>query len=167
VQLNARRAAFATLTLGAALGALACDQVANLDVGYRDAASDAKIVDAASLDAGEGGQPLEGCPCDETQGLGCCVPKVGTPYCTTDRSMCDGDKGLLLSCLRANASTESACCWHQGIGGEGATTAYAALCDGGAPACVFDSDCTGTTCATTTCAGVTLGACGAVAPACP
>lgn len=155
-------------------GALACETATNLDVAYAapDAAPDASTADAA--DAGQAAADatpgevttVEGCPCDQAQGLGCCVT-ASNAFCTNDHDTCTAAKGEYLRCSRRDPTFESECCWAGT--GTGATTRFAAACDGGPTACLADADCTGTgqPCMTATCAGFTFGQCAASAPACP
>ncbi len=162
-----------------ALGA--CESATNLDVAYGDAS--AALEGSANTDAaGDAGTPpiptgsevLPGCPCDESAGLGCCIPAVGTPFCTGDTSLCTEEKGAHIKCSHADPLTESACCWHNVTADGGATGAVASLaggCDGGPPACTLPSDCAGTgqPCSLARCFGgtITIGACAPTAPACP
>lgn len=164
-----------------ALAALpACESAANLDVSYAahgssDAASPSDgggggegTADGAAGDASAAAaaQVFDGCPCDSTMGLGCCVPKNGAPFCTSDLGACAGADGAFLGCVRPNV--DSACCWHQKVGGQGSVSTYAGACsDGGTPSCVADFECEGQPCTTTTCDGVVFGACGTTKPACP
>jgi hypothetical protein len=151
-----------------AWGAIACENVANLDVGYRDAA----VGEGGDANNGEAGPPpgneAEGCPCDETQGLGCCVPKTGVPFCTTELTICNAEKGIFLKCLREDIASESLCCWHPSTAAAVSQTAYASSCDAGVAACIANGDCANDAgCTTTVCNGVTYGACGSTPPACP
>lgn len=151
-------------------GALACESATNLDVSYAlpDAATDASPeAGDADPDAGSGEiTVVEGCPCDPTQGLGCCVTAANA-FCTDDHDTCTAAKGEFLRCARRDHVFESECCWAGS--GAGATTRFAATCDGGPTACLTNADCTGTgqPCMTTTCAGFTFGQCATTAPACP
>lgn len=163
-------------TLGFAL--VACESATNLDVTYGDAS--AALFEASANDAEAGvvvtppGPPgqgvLPGCPCDESAGLGCCMPAAGKPFCTEDTAVCKQAAGTHLKCVRPDPSTESVCCWNPDTQ-VGAVTALAAFCDGGVAACTTDGDCAGTgqACKTSSCFGGTLviGACGPTAPACP
>jgi hypothetical protein len=139
---------------------LACESAANLDVVYSagtasDAGTDAGIAEASV-------EEVEGCPCDERQGLGCCVAKSGVPYCTGNQEQCALEKGLLLKCFRGDWTSESECCWYQG------GTRLTVACDGGPPACLTKADCkNGAECATIDCNGIVVGACGATKPTCP
>jgi hypothetical protein len=156
------------------VGLVACESATNLDVRYGDASA---AIEASSGDAGAGeggatgtGTPVfAGCPCDEQQGQGCCLPSAGGPFCTTDETFCASATGTHLKCVRPDINSESVCCWR----GSGATarTALAAVCDGGPAACVTDGDCAGTgeTCAIARCFGgtITIGACGKAPPTCP
>jgi hypothetical protein len=165
--------------LGAALalvGAAACQSAVNLDVSYTQPADGGagSSPDGAAIDAGLGGasspattptvgNELEACPCDQTQGLSCCVSSAGPAFCTTDRSRCDGENGGFYGCF--GPTTDSLCCWH----GSGAhsITAYAGKCDDGPEACTSSADCSGgKDCLLTECAHVRVGACGQV-PTCP
>lgn len=164
------------LGLGATL--LACESTANLDVTYDDAGT---VLESGAIpdggpppDAADAGivvaQGISGCPCDPTQGLGCCMPASGAPFCTGDTAVCASKMGTHLRCVRPDPSTESACCWHGT--GSGAVTALAAVCDGGPTACTADTDCAGTgetKCAMAVCFGgtIAIGACGSVPPTCP
>lgn len=170
------------LTLGAAfstsfaLGLGACESATNLDVVYGDA-STAPDARNGALDGGAGDAAapitpalLPGCPCEESAGLGCCMPGAGTPFCTGDTSACAAAKGTYLRCTRPDPGTESVCCWHGS--GAGAVTALASACDGGAVACESATDCAGsgeTSCALATCFGgaIVIGACGSTPPTCP
>jgi hypothetical protein len=174
-----RSAVLALLAACATFGALAaCRSAVNLDVTYRDASPTAD----ASDDGGEAGIPpgtqLEGCPCDEAAGFGCCVTSVGPSFCTTDLGQCEAEQGVFMKCFRPDPNTESECCWHGDVvGSSKSQTAYAAYCDGGPPACATDNDCrnfaqTQRTCLVKLCgtAGPQIGVCGAeggAPPACP
>jgi len=167
----------ALLGLGATLAA--CESATNLDVTYSDASTAAlesgPTADGQAAEAGEAGavvvpQGISGCPCDPTEGLGCCMPAAGQPFCTGDTSVCANRMGTHLRCVRPDPSTESVCCWHGT--GSGAVTALAAVCDGGPTACSADTDCAGTgetKCAMAVCFGgtIAIGACGSVPPTCP
>lgn len=161
------------------LGAAACESATNLDVAYRDPPPAVDGGDAASSATAPPfipqetpppaetatGNESEACPCDESQGLACCVSAKGAT-CTTDEGACRADEGAFYRCFRPDARTESACCWRGT--GAGATTAYAADCTGEPSACAGDEDCApGTACQVRTCRGVTVGACGREPPACP
>lgn len=183
--------AFRLFVLAAAsLGALAgvapmlaaCESATNLDVDYGDSGAalqgDGGVqgADGGAGDGGEGGTAavpsFSACPCDESAGFGCCVGQPGQPsYCTTDTSLCAGERGMHLRCGHPDPSTESVCCWHLGPAakGAGAVAAYASACDGGVPACSENGDCAGTgkTCMTATCNGVPIGACADAPPSCP
>jgi hypothetical protein len=157
---------------GSAIGLAACEKVTNLDLAYGAAAEAG--ADAPSADGGPGpGAEFEGCPCDESAGLGCCVPKVGPPFCTASSTFCASEQGIHLKCLRPDSLTESACCWHglDGVTSAGALTALASTCDGGAPACTLDEHCAGTgkKCALAACGPATLGfgRCADTPPPCP
>jgi hypothetical protein len=170
-------ASAALFGLGASLSA--CESAANLDVTYGDASAALETGatgDGEALDAGEGGPAvvvsgtITGCPCDPTQGLGCCMPGAGNPFCTGDTAVCADRKGTHLKCVRPDPTTESTCCWHGS--GAGAVTALAAFCDGGPTACSADTDCAGTGethCAMAVCfkGTIAVGACGSVPPTCP
>lgn len=153
--------------LSASLASLAgCESVTNLDVRYDE---------SLTADGGEGGVEgggpsrveLEGCPCDEHAGLGCCIPATGIPFCTSSDSLCTVEaRGVFARCLYPDPNSESLCCWHGT--GTGAVAALAAACDGGPEACTRKSDCPGTVeCKTRDCTGVIIGQCGTEAPACP
>src|SRR5205085_592715 len=134
---------------------------ANLDVTYKGGT-------APIADAGADGtiETVEGCPCEATEGLGCCVAGGGTPYCTTDDRQCAAERGMLLRCVRSESVSESVCCL-QGTG-SGAKASLAAYCDGGIVMCLFATDCPpGEGCATTVCNGIQIGACGSAKPPCP
>lgn len=163
--------------LAAAAGSLvlslgACESVTNLEVRYGDAR--AAVEDAAG--DGEAGTPggetgvLPGCPCDETAGLGCCMPANGKAFCTTEAETCAAAKGTYLRCVRPDPGTESACCWRPSTA-VGSATGLAGSCDGGVTACSDDFDCAGTgeTCAKAVCLGgaIVIGACAKAPPACP
>ncbi len=173
--------------LGAVLVTLGgCESATNLDVTYEDA--------SAALDAGSGPTPdgmapgnggdgsagsdgstsilpvLTGCPCDPTQGVGCCLPTAARPFCTPTTETCTDAKGTFLKCVGPDPTSESVCCWHGT--GPGAVTALAATCKDGPVACTTDTDCAGsgaTKCSLASCFGGTIvvGACGSVAPTCP
>jgi len=172
----------ALCTLVVTLGA--CESAANLDVTYGDSSAPIDAGGGATLDgatpstdggeSGDGATPifpvLTGCPCDPTQGIGCCLPSNDRPFCTTAAETCANATGTLLKCVGPDPSTESQCCWHGS--GSGAVTALAAFCDAGPTACTKDTDCAGTgetKCALASCfAGtIVIGACGSVAPKCP
>jgi hypothetical protein len=163
----------------AAMLVVACQSAVNLDVKYTDAgATDASTDGSGDPDAQDPeqstsnvskGEELEGCPCDLTQGLACCVSSVGPPFCTTDQDRCSGEKGAFYKCFGPDPSTESVCCWTGS--GENSITAYAAECKNGRlTACTTDQACPGGTageCHTRVCKGVLIGACGVDPPACP
>lgn len=155
---------------------LACESATNLDVSYAPpnaATADAATAEAATDPDGGGGEAstgdltvLEGCPCDQAAGLGCCVTPTGA-FCTNDHATCTADKGEFLRCARRDPTFESECCWNGS--GAGATTRFAAACKDGPTACLTDADCAGTgqTCKTETCFGFKFGQCAPTAPACP
>ena len=155
----------------ALLSLAACESATNLDVQYADAGTSVEA-GAGDAEAGAPGLPntFPGCPCDETAGLGCCIPKVGNPFCTADTDFCTAQKGTHLKCGRPDPLTESACCWHFPAPRQasGAVTALGAVCDAGPAACTTDSDCAGTgmTCKTTMCGGVAIGECATDPPPC-
>lgn len=152
------------------LAALACESATNLDVAY--APPDAGSTDASAGDvdgsAKNDAEPafVEGCPCDPTLGLGCCVTGSGA-FCTNDLGECSSAKGEWLRCARRDPTFESECCWSGS--GAGAVTRFASACKDGPSACLTDADCAGTgqPCKTVTCSGFTFGQCAANAPACP
>ncbi|MDB4935729.1 MAG: hypothetical protein JWP87_2701 [Labilithrix sp.] len=164
-----------------AFGLVACESATNLDVTYGDASAALEASTSADADAaqGDGGAPptpsvVSGCPCDESAGVGCCIPAGGgAPFCTTDMTACADEKGAYLRCSQPDPLTESECCWRavaSASGGTATVAAFASGCDGGTPACLVASDCAGSgasTCTTAVCHGVTIGACGATAPVCP
>jgi len=149
------------------LAVLACETATNLDVSYAgaDASTDASDVDGGP-DGSVATNEVEGCPCDTSAGLGCCVTAAGA-YCTNNLEDCTGAKGTWLRCAHRDAVFESECCWNGS--GVGAQTRFAVACDGGPAACLTNADCTGTNqpCSTVTCAGFTFGQCAATPPACP
>ena len=167
----------AVVTLGG------CESATNLDVSYGDASAGLGADGAATTDgtapgdgmsAGDGSTPLmpivTGCPCDPTQGIGCCLPSADKPFCTSTTETCTNAAGTLLKCVGPDPSSESQCCWHGS--GPGAVTALAAECKSGPVACTVDTDCAGsgeTKCALASCFGgsIVIGACGSVAPKCP
>jgi hypothetical protein len=156
--MSLRRAPAALALVFGSAALVACESAANLDLVYADAAG---ASDAGTADVTPGDE-LEGCPCDESQGLGCCLVMNGVPYCTLDQTACASEKGLLLKCFHGDPRSESVCCWNA------SGTRLAAGCDGGAPACVTAADCpSGTGCATSVCNGIVIGACSATKPACP
>jgi hypothetical protein len=177
---RARLVSVALLSLAssgaAALGLAACESATNLDVTYGDASA---ALEASTSADGQGDAPMpmptsavvSGCPCDESAGLGCCIPAGGTPFCTADTTVCTQQRGVHVKCGHPDPQSESACCWHVADdGGAGSVAALAATCAAGLTACLVASDCAGsgqTTCATVLCHGLTIGACGATAPACP
>jgi hypothetical protein len=170
-----------------AFGLTACESATNLDVTYGDAASALEASASADADpdaianAGEGGTStpapaaVTGCPCDESAGVGCCIPSGGgSPFCTADTSLCAQQKGAYLRCEHPDPITESVCCWHPATSddgtGVGTVAALAGACNGGPTACLVASDCAGsgqTGCTTVVCRGITIGACGATPPVCP
>lgn len=165
----------AAKTLFVALAGLVdCEGVTNLDVKYNvleaaaDAGGDADAGDPTAADSG--GNDLEGCPCDLSQGLACCVSssRAGPAFCTTDRDRCNSEHGAFYKCFEPDPGTESVCCWSGE--GEGAITAYAAECkDDRLTACMKDSHCGGGeagSCHVVECRGVRVGACGQD-PICP
>lgn len=113
------------------------------------------------------------CPCDETAGLGCCIPAIGAAFCTAEAAACIEAKGVHFKCSHPDPLTESASCCHttQGSAGSFAVAALAGACATGSSACTIDTDCAGTgetKCSRSTCAGeITTGVCGPTAPACP
>jgi hypothetical protein len=162
---------------------------AAVDITYRDAAvseggaPDATTVDgggAPSSDAagtasdavppiGDGAFGPDGeCPCDPSQGLGCCIPKgERAPFCSADVSGCVDGGGVFAGCTGYDPATESVCCWNGPVGAGGFTT-LAGSCGARAIACTLASDCsTQGGCSIQSCKGFLLGACGATAPACP
>jgi hypothetical protein len=161
--------------LGAAFALFGCETATNLDVSYAapdagDAAtsSDADLAADADADAGTGDLVVvEGCPCDQAAGLGCCITSTGA-FCTDDLTTCSDAKGSWLRCAKRDPVFESECCWT-GTGGAGSMTRFASVCDGGPTACLTDADCAGTgqTCQTNTCSGFKFGQCGTTKPACP
>lgn len=178
--MSAVRLALAALSSFAIVVALsACESATNLDVVYASAPDASAPTEASAPDAGGGGGEaaapavLSACPCDETAGLGCCIPSVGAPFCTGDTAVCVEAKGIHVKCSHPDPLTESACCWHttQGSAGSFTVAALAGACASGSSACTIDTDCAGTgetKCSLSTCAGgVTIGACGPTAPACP
>jgi hypothetical protein len=164
----------ATTSFAIAVAVSACESATNLDVVYADASAP---TEASAPDAGAGEAAVlamvSACPCDETAGIGCCIPAVGAPFCTADTTVCVEAKGIHVKCSHPDPLTESACCWHttQGSAGSFTVAALAGACAAGSSACTIDSDCAGTgetNCSLSTCAGgVTIGACGPTAPACP
>jgi hypothetical protein len=107
--------ASSVVVIAAAVALAACESAANLDVSYAPGAA----IDGSA--DGEAGPPpgiaFEGCPCDESQGFGCCVvPKPDIPFCTADKAVCDEAKGMLLKCF--GRRTDDECCFH-GTGGAG------------------------------------------------
>src|SRR5262249_1927574 len=143
--------------------------VANLDVKY---------MDLKAADGGDGGDAdpapvtpagnneLEACPCDQSQGLACCVSSKGPAFCTTDQGRCDSEQGAFYRRFGPDRSRDRFCCWTGA--GAGAMTAYAAECKERPTACLKDTHCLGgATCHVRKCAGVEIGACGQDAPACP
>jgi len=170
-----RSASFAFFGASVLLGAVAaCESAINLDVNYRDASPTGD----ASEDGGEAGVPqgveLEACPCDESQGFGCCVTSNGPSFCTLDSNQCGHEKGVFMKCFRPSAVAESACCWHAGDKDNPPVAAYAGYCDAGPAACVDNNDCRGAqagpVCITRLCGGQTIGQCGAAGgpqPPCP
>lgn len=167
------------------LSIAACESATNLDVSYVDAGP--AITSEASASAAEAGvineggpslqtsEVLPGCPCDESQGLGCCIPAVGQPFCTGDSAFCAEAKGIHVKCSHPDPLTESVCCWRSSTSDAGASGMVAALsgsCAGASSACTADTDCAGTgqtKCSLATCAGgtITIGTCGPTPPACP
>ena len=181
------------LALGAAASAgalVACNSIANVDLTYADAGepteaglgeagpgvadggelSDAPVFpqqDAAVVTTTTVACDVDGSVCDQTQGLGCCLPAAGAaPFCVDQqsaRTSCGG--GVFLGCVKSDSTSESQCCWNGT--GAGAFTAYAGSCGARPFACSTSQDCPiGTPCNTVACHGVTVGACGA-APTCP
>ena len=147
--------------------AAACESAANLDVSYRDTADSGP---PANVDGGDAADPenpvvLEGCPCDPSQGLGCCVTAKDA-FCTHSEIACAAEKGELIKCSKYDPNSQSECCWHGS--GAGALAAYAIGCDGGPTACLTNADCPDSgKCSVNTCAGFQFGACGDTIPACP
>lgn len=172
--MSAMRLALVTAASAVALALFACEAATNLDVVYADASAP---TEASAPDAGGGEAAVlamvSACPCDETAGIGCCIPAVGAPFCTGDTAECVEAKGIHVKCSHPDPLTESACCWHttQGSAGSFTVAALAGSCAAGSSACSIDTDCAGTgetRCSLATCAaGVRIGACGPTAPACP
>ena len=163
---------FALLTAASAslvgAGLVACESATNLDVTYGDSSA---ALEGSAGDAAAGplkpGAVLPGCPCDESQGLGCCMPAGDKAFCTTDVEVCNAAHGTFLKCQGPDPSTESVCCWRPDAK-EGSLTALASACDGGVEACRGNGDCpAGKPCMMVTCAkgAITIGACG-VMPEC-
>jgi hypothetical protein len=175
------------IALGGVVATLGgCESATNLDVTYGDAsaaleAGSGPTADGtAPADGGDGSTAVDGstpitpvltgCPCDPTQGIGCCLPSAAKPFCTATTEACTDSKGTFLKCVGPDPTTESVCCWHGT--GPGAVTALAGACTSGPVACTTDTDCAGsgeTKCALASCFGgtIVIGACGSVAPACP
>ena len=177
------------LALGGAGALAACTSIANVDLAYTDGGV-ATNSDASSV--AEGGAPssfvdatiiplqqdaqtstdiacqgADGSSCDQTQGLGCCLPAAGgTPFCVdlqTATTACGG--GVFMACAKTDQTSESQCCWN-GMGA-GAFTAYAGSCGARPLVCGRDLDCpAGTPCNIVHCRGLTVGACGTT-PSCP
>ena len=165
-----------------AVGSLvACAGIADLDVKYTgvdgatptptgdggptpaDAAASIITIDpprrtTPSPDPLTQGQDGAGCPCDETQGLGCCAA-AGGAFCTADIKAC---KAPLLRCNGPDLEG-SFCCLHRGESGEEA--ALAATCTG-TIVCTVDSDCPNQKCTIGSCNGVNVGTCDGT-PVCP
>jgi hypothetical protein len=130
-----------------------------------DAGTDAPPFDDAALMVipgqllGDGGF----CGCEQSAGIGCCVPPDGAPFCSSTYEACTHTGAAFLGCIRGDL--DSTCCWH-GLG-RGSSTAMAAACSDGPVACATDADCApGGTCLQATCGGITVGACNQ-APTCP
>ncbi len=178
------------LALGGVAVLAACTSIANVDLSYTDA-GDATDIGSEASTAADGGpssaadatilpqqedaqtstavacQGADGSSCDQTQGLGCCVPPAGgTPFCSDLQNApttCGG--GLFMACERTDQTSESECCWNGN--GPGAFTAYAASCGARSLACTSNLDCPiGTPCNTVHCRGLAIGACGTT-PRCP
>jgi len=171
-----------------AVSMVACNSVANVDLTYTDAGP----TDEAGSDLGDGGvapsdaavfpvkdassllttttvpcQGADGSTCDQTEGLGCCVPSSGAPaFCVDQESAKTACKaGVFMGCVKSEPTSESVCCWNGS--GAGASTSYAASCGARPVACSATDDCpVGTACNTITCHGLLVGACG-VTPECP
>ena len=114
-----KRVLFVLGPLVAALGAFACESATNLDVSY--AAPDSATADAGASDAAPDADagteelvPLEGCPCDQASGLGCCVTPTGA-FCTNDFATCNDAKGAWLRCAKRDFTFESECCWEGSV----------------------------------------------------
>jgi hypothetical protein len=158
------------LAAGAA-GIVACASAVNLDVQYADVASgdagpDAEPDSGPVMTPPSGASELEACPCDQSQGLSCCVSAVGPAFCTTDRARCESEQGAFYGCFGPDLTTESVCCWH-GTGAL-ALTAFAAVCTApSVAACTSSVACgAGVECTVVDCGGVRIGGCGQ-APTCP
>jgi hypothetical protein len=140
---------------------VACESATNLNVSYADAGD-------GGADASANPPEFAGCPCDTTQGMGCCLTSKGTPFCTPSIALCQSNDGVWLECSHPALNSESDCCWHSGVGVKGSLTSYRTPCDdGGVRACNSDDQCAaGTTCKKKTCGAVEIGACGQD-PSCP
>ena len=182
----------AALVVALAGSLVACNSIANVDLAYSDAdaaETNPGETDGGALDAsGLADAPmlvltvedaaavvtsttvpcmLNGAVCDQTAGMGCCVPAgAAAPFCVDQASAktaCGG--GVFMGCVKSDSTSESACCWNGT--GAGAITAYAGSCGARPLACSTAQDCPAdVACKTLACNGVTVGACG-VAPVCP
>lgn len=119
---------------------------------YQDAGG---IVDPSTL-----GQPGAACPCDETQGAGCCAGPSGST-CVAEKTAC---QGAFLRCFGPDVEG-SVCCAHR-TGGV-IETALAGDCSTGASiVCTVDAECPNGVCTIGTCGNVTIGTCDGT-PVCP
>ena len=145
----------------ALLALAACESATNLNVSYTP-------VTDGGPDATTNPPEFAGCPCDTSAGLGCCLTKSGTPFCTTSIELCKSQKAMWLECAHPSGAGDSDCCWHGPLlGGQGSLTSYRGECDGGVRACSSDDQCPTNKCSKQTCNNVTIGACGDKVPDCP
>jgi hypothetical protein len=142
---------------------------------FAEGRGDALTTDGASPDTGSaipaeaGRDSASGppCPCNtEMTGQYCCIPSgAQAPFCTADGMACTNANGIFVFCQSSDPTTQSVCCWNDGVG-PGAAALYATSCGSRPSACAQTSNCSEGTCQTTVCGGVTIGACG-TQPSCP
>jgi hypothetical protein len=143
-------------------------------VGSPEASVAIPVVTDASFAAPDAGSPVwpsclpdDAGWCDGTQGLGCCFGAGGTASCIDVASAATACKGgIFIGCQQTDPTTESVCCWNDGMGA-GASSLFSASCGNRPMACTDDSQCPGGKCAKTTCGTLEIGACGSTAPECP
>jgi hypothetical protein len=145
----------------ACLLAAGCEPVTNLDIHYLRQATGEPSNDGGA-DGEADATPPATCPCDSTQGLGCCLRADAGPVCAPTAAECGG--GVFVACIRADPLSESACCWSNVDGTR--VAAFGTVCGTRPSACATDGDCAGAKCEVRNCYGVLIGACGDPPP-CP
>lgn len=106
------------------------------------------------------------CPCDESQGFGCCIAD-GAATCVSAGATCGSGKGASFFRCAGPDVEGSVCCLRRF---EGLTeAALTATCDapGASVVCSIDADCpNGGKCTLATCGGLSIGTCDGT-PVCP